>query len=87
VAVTPVHDGVRIVRHADVATRVLQGLVRSYQILLSPWSGGACRYTPSCSAYALESLERYGAWRGGWMALKRIARCHPWSPAGFDPVR
>jgi len=70
-----------------VATRALQWLVRSYQLLLSPWSGGACRFSPSCSAYAIESLERYGAWRGGWMALKRIARCHPWGPAGFDPVR
>ena len=63
------------------------GSSATYQLLLSPWSGGACRFTPSCSAYAIESLERYGAWRGGWMALKRLARCHPWGPAGFNPVR
>jgi putative membrane protein insertion efficiency factor len=87
VAVTTDHDGAPIAAHADVATRALQWLVRTYQLLLSPWSGGACRFSPSCSAYAIESLERYGAWRGGWMALKRIARCHPWGPAGFDPVR
>jgi uncharacterized protein len=70
-----------------VAARFLQFLVRAYQVLLSPLMGGACRFTPSCSAYALEALERHGAWRGGWMAARRIARCHPWGSAGFDPVR
>jgi putative membrane protein insertion efficiency factor len=70
-----------------VATRILQSAVRAYQVALSPWFGGACRFTPSCSAYAIEALERHGAWRGGWMALTRIARCHPWGTAGFDPVR
>ena len=73
--------------HADVATRTLTWLVRAYQVGLSPFAGGACRFTPSCSAYALEALERHGAWRGGWMALRRIARCHPWGHHGFDPVR
>ena len=52
--------------------------VRAYQIVLSPIFGGACRYYPSCSAYAIEALEKHGAWRGGWMALRRIG--------GFDPV-
>jgi putative membrane protein insertion efficiency factor len=70
-----------------VATRILLTFVRSYQIALSPWFGGACRFSPSCSAYALEALERHGARRGGWLALKRLARCHPWGTAGFDPVR
>jgi putative membrane protein insertion efficiency factor len=70
-----------------VVARILQALVRLYQIALSPWFGGACRFSPSCSAYAIEALERHGAWRGGWMALRRIARCHPWGAAGFDPVR
>jgi uncharacterized protein len=87
VAARAVRADVPIVRHADVATRLLQGLVRSYQLLLSPWFGGACRFSPSCSAYAIEALERHGAWQGGWMALRRIARCHPWGAAGFDPVR
>jgi putative membrane protein insertion efficiency factor len=67
--------------------RALQLLIRAYQVLLSPISGGSCRFTPSCSAYALEALERHGAWKGGLMALRRVARCHPWGPAGFDPVR
>ena len=64
-AATPVRDDAPIAAHADVATRALQWLVRTYQLLLSPWSGGACRFSPSCSAYAIESLKRYGAWRGG----------------------
>jgi putative membrane protein insertion efficiency factor len=72
---------------ADVIARALQLFVRAYQVLFSPFSGGACRFTPSCSDYALEALERHGAWKGGLMALRRIARCHPWGPAGFDPVR
>lgn len=73
--------------HADPAVRVLQFAVRAYQVLLGPFSGGACRFTPSCSAYALEALERHGAWKGSLMAVRRIARCHPWGSAGFDPVR
>lgn len=61
-------------------------LVRGYQVVLSPIFGGACRYYPSCSAYAIEALEKYGALRGSWLALKRISRCHPLRPGGFDPV-
>ena len=61
-------------------------LVRGYQLTLSPIFGGACRYYPSCSAYAIEALEKHGAWRGGWLAARRIARCHPFRPGGFDPV-
>lgn len=60
--------------------------VRAYQVVLSPILGGSCRYYPSCSAYAIEALERHGALRGGWMALCRIGRCHPFRPGGFDPV-
>ncbi|MCO4098510.1 MAG: membrane protein insertion efficiency factor YidD [Gemmatimonas sp.] len=60
--------------------------VRGYQLVLSPIFGGACRYYPSCSAYAIEALDKHGAWRGGWMALRRIGRCHPFHPGGFDPV-
>jgi putative membrane protein insertion efficiency factor len=72
---------------ADVIESFLQLLIRAYQVVLSPWSGGACRFTPSCSAYAIEAIERHGAWRGSLMALRRVARCHPWGSAGFDPVR
>jgi putative membrane protein insertion efficiency factor len=65
---------------------ILVGLVRGYQIFLSPLLPAACRYYPSCSTYAVEALERYGARHGGWLALKRIGRCHPFRPGGFDPV-
>lgn len=69
-----------------VPRHVLIAAVRGYQLVLSPIFGGACRYYPSCSAYATEALERHGARRGGWLALRRIARCHPFRPGGFDPV-
>ncbi len=64
----------------------LIGFVRTYQIVLSPLLPASCRYYPSCSAYAIEALERHGALRGGWLAARRIARCHPFRPGGFDPV-
>lgn len=60
--------------------------VRVYQVMLSPLLGGSCRYFPSCSVYAIEALERHGALRGGWLAIRRIARCHPFRPGGYDPV-
>jgi putative membrane protein insertion efficiency factor len=66
--------------------QILVGLVRLYQIFLSPLLPAACRYYPTCSAYALEALERHGPWRGSWLAIKRIGRCHPFHPGGFDPV-
>jgi putative membrane protein insertion efficiency factor len=65
---------------------VLVAGVRTYQRFLSPALPPACRFTPSCSAYAVTALERYGAVRGTWMALRRLARCHPWNPGGYDPV-
>jgi hypothetical protein len=64
----------------------LMALVRIYQRVLSPWLGPRCRFHPSCSCYALESLERHGAWRGTWLSLRRVLRCHPFHPGGFDPV-
>jgi putative membrane protein insertion efficiency factor len=60
--------------------------VRAYRLLLSPWVGHHCRYTPTCSAYALEALSRHGALRGGWLTLRRLARCHPWGGMGVDDV-
>ncbi len=60
--------------------------VRAYQVLLSPLLPASCRYSPSCSHYAIEALEKHGALRGGWLAVKRIARCHPFRPGGYDPV-
>ena len=66
--------------------RALVFLVRCYQVGLSPVLGGQCRYFPSCSAYAIEALQRHGAWRGAWLAARRIGRCHPFRPGGYDPV-
>lgn len=66
--------------------RVLALPVRGYRLLVSPWLGRNCRFAPSCSEYALEALERHGAVKGGWLAARRICRCHPWGGEGFDPV-
>ncbi len=60
--------------------------VRGYQVVLSPHLPASCRYYPTCSHYAIEALGKHGAFRGGWLAVKRIARCHPFRPGGFDPV-
>ena len=68
------------------AARAMGWLVRVYQYLLSPYLGGQCRFTPTCSHYALEALVKYGALRGGYLVTRRIMRCHPWRPGGYDPV-
>jgi putative membrane protein insertion efficiency factor len=68
------------------AARILALPVRAYRLVFSPWVGHNCRYLPTCSAYALEALERHGARRGSWLALRRIGRCHPWGGSGHDPV-
>ena len=68
-------------------TRILIVLVAAYRYALSPMLGRSCRFHPSCSEYAQEALERHGALRGVWLALKRIGRCHPWHPGGYDPVQ
>lgn len=60
--------------------------VRAYRLVLSPWVGHGCRYQPTCSAYALEALDRHGAFRGSWLAARRILSCHPWGGHGYDPV-
>ena len=62
------------------------GLIRLYQLLLSPFLGNRCRFHPSCSHYALEAVRRHGALKGCWLAMKRLGRCHPFHPGGFDPV-
>lgn len=61
-------------------------LIRSYQKLISPFLPRNCRFYPTCSAYAIEAVTKKGALRGSWLALKRIARCHPFNPGGYDPV-
>jgi uncharacterized protein len=66
--------------------RLLLLALRAYRFLLSPWIGNQCRFAPTCSQYAIEAVDRFGALRGSWLALRRVARCHPWHPGGYDPV-
>jgi uncharacterized protein len=66
--------------------RLLVGAIRAYQYLLSPWWGSQCRFTPTCSSYAVEAVSRHGAAHGAWLAIRRVSRCHPWTAGGYDPV-
>ena len=66
--------------------RLLIFLLRAYQIVLSPHLGAACRFVPSCSNYGIEALRRHGAWKGAWLTMRRLLRCHPWGASGYDPV-
>ena len=67
------------------ASWFLIALVRAYQVALSPLLGGSCRFQPSCSAYFIEAVQKYGPWRGSWIGVRRILRCHPFHPGGHDP--
>jgi hypothetical protein len=67
-------------------TRLLLAVIRGYRYLLSPWWGNQCRFTPTCSEYAMQALEHHGALRGSWLALRRLSKCHPWHAGGFDPA-
>ncbi len=69
-----------------LGARILSLPVKAYRLIFSPWVGHNCRYQPTCSAYALEALEKHGAIKGGWLAARRILRCHPWGKSGYDPV-
>jgi putative membrane protein insertion efficiency factor len=71
---------------ATVLARALILVIRSYQVALSPLLPAACRFTPTCSAYAAEAIEKYGAAKGSALAARRLARCHPWGGSGPDPV-
>jgi len=66
--------------------RLLIGLLRAYQYALSPLLGRSCRFFPTCSDYAIEAIGRYGAIKGSYLAARRVLRCHPWHPGGYDPV-
>lgn len=79
--------------HTDTSPRwwtpgrlVGRGLIRVYQVALSPFMGRQCRYLPTCSSYTDEAINRFGLWAGGWIGLARILRCNPWGSSGFDPV-
>jgi putative membrane protein insertion efficiency factor len=69
-----------------VPRRILGTTIRGYQLLVSPLLPPSCRFSPSCSQYALEAIGRHGALKGSWLAARRLARCHPFHPGGFDPV-
>jgi putative membrane protein insertion efficiency factor len=70
----------------NAVAAVLIGLVRFYQFAFSPWLGPRCRFEPTCSAYAIAAIRRFGPWRGGWLMIRRLSRCHPWGSSGYDPV-
>jgi uncharacterized protein len=65
---------------------LIRHLIRAYQLCVSPWLGAHCRFYPSCSHYALEAIGEHGSLRGSWLSLRRLLRCHPFHPGGYDPV-
>jgi putative membrane protein insertion efficiency factor len=73
-------------KRASYANRLVRMVIRAYQRAFSPLLPRACRYVPTCSEYALEAVERHGIMRGGWLAARRLLRCHPLAGSGFDPV-
>lgn len=66
--------------------QILIALIKLYRYAISPYLAPSCRYTPTCSSYAIEAVQRFGVFRGSWLAIRRIGRCHPWHEAGYDPV-
>lgn len=79
-----VHDAWVVLKRAPAL--LLLALLKVYQSVISPMTGPTCRYYPSCSQYAVVAVQRHGALRGGWLAVRRLGRCHPWTPGGVDDV-
>jgi uncharacterized protein len=75
------------IKEISMLKSVFIGLVRFYQVALSPYLPNSCRYSPTCSQYMIEAIQKYGIFKGGFMGLKRIGRCHPWGGHGHDPVQ
>ena len=73
-------------KNYSIIQNLMRGLIRLYQIFISPFLGGNCRFTPTCSQYAIEAIEIHGAFKGCWLAVCRLGRCHPFHPGGYDPV-
>ncbi|MFY0698888.1 MAG: membrane protein insertion efficiency factor YidD [Balneola sp.] len=69
-----------------IFSKLLIGLVRFYQLAISPWLGSSCRYSPTCSQYMIDAVKEWGPLKGFWLGIKRIGRCHPWGGDGHDPV-
>lgn len=69
-----------------IFSKLIIGLVRFYQLAISPWLGSSCRYSPTCSQYMIEAVNEWGPLKGFWLGIKRIGRCHPWGDHGHDPV-
>ena len=78
------HSARKVLR--DILIFIPMLLIRFYQRAISPLTPPSCRFTPTCSQYAAEALQKYGLFKGGWLALRRILRCHPWGGSGYDPV-
>ena len=70
----------------NLLAKMLIGLIRLYQVTLSPYIGRACRYTPTCSNYGIEAIQKHGPFKGTWLTIKRVLSCNPWGGSGYDPV-
>jgi putative membrane protein insertion efficiency factor len=70
----------------NLLAKMLIGLIKLYQVTLSPYIGRACRYTPTCSNYGIEAIQKHGPFKGTWLTIKRVLSCNPWGGSGYDPV-